>query len=97
MITEYSDISIISGKPEEETHHLVYGYGMRDLADEDGLTAPLTSEEHHFIHENRYAGKMSKIIGQLAFEKEYYRSRRHDKGIDPARDAFRKRYGISYL
>ena len=97
MITSYADISAISGRPKEESHHLIYGYGMRELADKDGLILPLTTDEHRLIHSVPTVGQMSKIIGQLAWEKEFYRRLRHDAGIDPSRDAFRKRYGISYL
>ena len=41
---------------------------------------------------------MSKIAGQLAFEKEYYRLKLGlKKEEDPAREKFRERYGQSYL
>ena len=48
------------------------------------------------------AEKLSKMLGQLAYEKEYYRSILEsvdglEEGEDPAREKFRRRYGISYL
>ena len=48
------------------------------------------------------AEKLSKMLGQVAYEKEYYRSLLEavdelEKGEDPAREVFRRRYGISYL
>lgn len=48
------------------------------------------------IHNNSAAEKLSKIAGQLAWEKEYYH-KLYGYENDPAREAFRKRYGRSYL
>jgi len=104
IVTKYTDLSAFSGKKAEAGHHMVWGrYGaLRDLADEDGLLLPLTNDEHDTgklserIHDNSAAEKLSKIAGQLAFEKEYYRKKCGEKE-DPAREAFRKRYGKSYL
>ena len=58
---------------------MIYGRGLRELADEDGLTIPLTHAEHNMnpngqrwqVHENAPAEALSKIAGQLAWEKEY--------------------------
>jgi hypothetical protein len=107
IITEYEDISAFSGAPAECTHHCVYGRGLRELADEDGLTIPLTNAEHNMsphgqryqIHENPPAEALSRMVGQLAWEKNYYRDLCTVAGNteDDAREAFRKRYGISYL
>ncbi len=104
IVTAYTDDSIISGVPRECIHELVFGKGIRDRAIEDGLTIPLTNEEHNTatkpedrIHGNPRAEDLSKIAGQLAWEKEYYRSVIHGEGDDPARGAFRRRYGISFL
>ena len=108
IVTEYTNISAFSQNPRECDHHLIFGSGLRKLADEDGLIIPLTNKEHNMgqtterIHENQAAEKLSKIAGQLAYEKEYYRSalealKETDADSDPAREAFRERYGISYL
>lgn len=108
VLTEYTELSAFSAAPRECDHHLVFGSGMRKLADEDGLIIPLTNREHNTgpieerVHGNMSAEKLSKMLGQVAFEKEYYRSLLEaagdlDKGEDPARDIFRRRYGISYL
>ena len=48
------------------------------------------------IHDNSVAEKLSKIAGQLVWEKEYYH-KLYGYENDPAREAFRKRYGRSYL
>lgn len=108
IVTEYTEISAFSQNPKECEHHLIFGNGLRKLADEDGLIIPLTNYEHNTgpigerIHENVAAEKLSKMLGQVAYEKEYYRSilesvDRLEKGEDPAREKFRRRYGISYL
>lgn len=108
IVTKYTNISAFSQNPKECDHHLIFGSGLRKLADEDGLIIPLTNAEHNLgkdtekIHENQAAEKLSKMVGQLAYEKEYYRSalealKETDADSDPAREAFRERYGISYL
>lgn len=103
IVTEYTNISAFSQNPRECDHHLIFGSGLRKLADEDGLIIPLTNREHNLgndtekIHENQAAEKLSKMLGQLAYEKEFYKKALGAGEEDPAREAFRKRYGISYL
>lgn len=101
IVTEYEGISAFSGFPAECTHHLIFGNGLRKLADADGLTIPLTNAEHNMsrygIHEHPAAEKLSKIAGQLAWEKEYIARTTYDGIRSEAREAFRERYGISYL
>ena len=100
IITEYTDLSVVSGAPKECTHHCIFGNGRHKLADKDGLTIPLTNAEHNMgkyqLHENPTAEMLSKIIGQLAWEKEYISQGNTDIKKE-AREAFRKRYGESYL
>lgn len=103
IVTEYEDISVFSGKPKEVCHHLVFGRGLRELADQDGLWIPLTNAEHNMspngqrwqVHENAPAEALSKMAGQLAWEKHKIA----EKGCSEheARELFRKRYGISFL
>lgn len=103
IVTKYTEISAFSTNPKECDHHLIYGSGLRKLADQDGLILPLTNREHNTgaiperIHDNPAAEKLSKMLGQVAWEKEYYRTKWNDGVDDQAREAFRKRYGISYL
>ena len=88
------------GKPCYSEHHLLFGTGIRPLAEEDGIKVPICEQCHtsgkvsERIHDNSMAEKLSKIAGQLAFEK-----RKCAEGMteDDAREAFRKRYGGSYL
>lgn len=108
IVTEFTDISAFSGAPAECRHHLCFGRGIRELAEQDGIWIPLTNSEHNMspngqryqIHENPPAEALSKMCGQMAWEKEYYREfYRQHTGFDEdcSREAFRKRYGISYL
>ena len=101
IITDYRELSVISNAPRECTHHCIFGNGRHELADKDGLTIPMTNAEHNMgkyaLHENPTAEMLSKIIGQLAWEKEYI-AKRTDRDLrHEAREAFRKRYGESYL
>lgn len=103
IVTEYEDISAFTAAPADCKHHLVFGTGLRELADKDGLWIPLTNAEHNMspyglsyqVHENFAAEKLSKIAGQLAWEKNAI----FQTGCNPteARIFFRQRYGISYL
>ena len=113
MITNYESFCAICNARAEHRHHLVFGRGIRELAETDDLTIPLCELCHRKIHEgecaksgnrekdkyNRYA-VMSKIIGQLAWEKHYIMERRglpFDTIEEEAREAFRNRYRKSYL
>lgn len=110
IVTKYTNISAFSQNPRECDHHLIFGSGLRELADEDGLIIPLTNKEHNMgqnterIHGNQAAEKLSKMLGQEAWE-EYHLSEilAEIKDVTPeeirteAREAFRRRYGISYL
>lgn len=70
------------------------------MAEQDGIKVPICEQCHtsgkviERIHDNPMAEKLSKIAGQLAFEK-----RKCAEGFseDDAREIFRKRYGRSYL
>ena len=100
VLTKYNGFCIFCGKPTQTEHHLLFG--IRELAEEDGVKIPVCDAEHNMaggtrqIHDNSIAEKLSKIAGQLAWEKEYYRSL-YGNEDDPAREAFRERYGRSYL
>lgn len=104
IITRYEGLSVMSGLPRECRHHLIFGgAGRREKAEEDGLWIPLTHKEHNMathrseqIHGNPRAEFLSKLAGQLAFEKEYYRRQLCTGEQDPAREVFRDRYGESY-
>ncbi len=102
IVTEYEDISAFTGNIAECRHHLIYGRGLRELAEKDGLWIPLTNREHNAgpeliyqIHGNPSAEHLSKICGQLAWERHQILEGGYTG--EEARDAFLRRYGRSYL
>lgn len=111
IVTDYEDISAFSGQPSQAKHHLIFGNGLRRLAEEDGLFIFLTHSEHNMspngqryqVHENPPAEALSRMVGQLAWEKEYIANElTKTTGLKEimykeAREEFRKRYGRSYL
>jgi hypothetical protein len=111
IVTNYEQYSVFSGTPTTTHHHLCFGKGIRPLAEQDGIWIPVTDAEHNMspkgtvyqIHDNPAAEKLSKIAGQLAYEKHWIAEHRalpfeDSKALeDEAREAFRKRYGKSFL
>ena len=99
MITEYIDFCLICGKPRECEHHLLRG-SRRQLAEDDDLTMPMCDDCHNMgekdrvLHGNFMAEALSKIVGQLAYEKK-----KCAEGFteDDAREEFRRIYGKSWL
>lgn len=95
---EYQKYCAFCGRPCETEHHLIFGRGMRQLAEEDGIKLTVCGcchvSGHSRIHNNPMAEKLSKMLGQVAYEKE-----RAFDGMnrEEARESFRKRYGRSYL
>ncbi len=100
IVTKYESYCVFCGQPTTTDHHLVFGRGIRQLADEDGLKLPVCDKCHTLgnlterIHDNIMAEKLSKICGQLAYEKQ---KRSEGFTTDESRIMFRKRYGVSYL
>ena len=93
MITNYTEYCIICGRPKTDDHHLVFGRGRRKLASQDDLLIPLCREHHDFIHKGE-CQTLSKIIGQLLYERDKCAE---GYAVDAARESFRLRYGESYL
>lgn len=100
IVTKYTEYCLLCGRPTTTGHHLVFGKGIRNLADEDKLIIPCCDNCHTLnkvtdrIHDNPVAEKLSKIIGQLAYEKHKVAEGMSE---DEARESFRKRYGRSFL
>ena len=82
-------------------HHLLFGKGIRDKAEQDGLKVPICDDCHttgikiERIHDNPMAEKLSKMLGQMAYERNIIA----EKGcsIEKAREYFRARYGKTYF
>ena len=101
IVTDYPDICIFCNGYAEEEHHLLFGYGIRPLAEKDGIKVGMCRKCHTSaakvsdrIHDNPSAEKLSKIAGQLAWEKHEVAQGCSE---EEARKRFRKRYGVSYL
>lgn len=100
ILTKYTQYCAFCGQPTYDEHHLLFGKGIRPLAEADGIKLPACKKCHTLgiiaerIHDNPMAEKLSKMCGQLAWEK-----RKVAEGCteDEAREWFRKRYGRSYL
>lgn len=88
MITEYTDICALCGAPKDETHHMIFGRGLRPIADRDELLLPLCRKCHKEIHMNGTAGTLSKMLGQMQWETEH---------PEQGRKGFMEVYGRSYL
>lgn len=99
IVTEYPEYCLFCGRPVEAGHHLIGGPN-RAKADKDGLYIPCCNNCHNLgeplnrIHGNPMAEVMSKMMGQLAWEKHAVAE---GKTEEQAREAFRLRYGVSYL
>lgn len=101
---KYSGICAFCGRPlvNKTYHHLIYGRqgAFRDKAEEDGLKLPACDNCHTMnrnaekIHGNVMAEKLSKMLGQMAYEKEKVAE---GLSVDAAREDFRRRYGKSFL
>lgn len=105
-VTNYNDVCFFCGKPATETHHLIFGTSARQLSDKDGLFIPICAECHtqsisvkDRIHDNPMAEKLSKMLGQAIFERNYYKDLWYqlNRDTDEARERFIERYGRSYL
>lgn len=96
---DYAGYDIIDGTQNVQRHHIFGGTANRRLSDEDGLWVPLSDEHHQgkmSVHMNKEMRVLMRIIGQLAWEKHYI-AENENVSEDDAREAFRKRYGISML
>ena len=88
-VTKYERYSAFSGSPAECIHHLIFGRGKRQLADDDGIWIPLLHKEHNAsetglkdqVHENPAAEHLSKMAGQLCWE-EWYLAEKLEHVID---------------
>ena len=102
IVTEYPEICIFCGRQAEAEHHLIFGTAGRELSEKDGLKIPVCNNCHNMgqklcrIHENPMAERLSKMLGQAIWEKEWI-SANNQQESRKAREAFQKRYGRSYL
>lgn len=99
---------VICGRMAEASHHLIFGRGYRNLAEEDSLKIDLCNQHHNFgsmsIHDNTSAEYLSKMLGQALWERKKllealscFDKEVADFANTEAREAFVKRYGRSWL
>lgn len=89
---------ICGNRYAEDTHHLVFGRGLRELADEDGLTISLCPDCHTMgsmaLHKSNTAATLSKMLGQAIYERDQVAT---GKTVEEAREMFLRRYGRCWL
>ena len=90
------------GRPFQCEHHLIFGTSQRALSDSDNLTIDMCNDCHNMaqkpvdrIHGNTMAEKLSKMLGQAIYERDYIILNKCDG--EEARGAFMARYGRNYL
>lgn len=110
IITKWMDYCMICASPNVEVHHGLYG-SKHKLADEDSLLMPLCPNHHNSskksVHHDKEMKILSQQISQLAWERKYLADKlasdenlghqSSDDWMDEAREAFRQRYGESWL
>jgi len=98
----------LCGNLAECEHHLIFGYSMRKLADEDHISLMLCNNCHNLakhsedrIHGNSTAEKLSKMLGQMMWEKKYieeaFEMATGETIAKEARSEFMNRYGRSWI
>lgn len=102
------ELCAICGRRAEAEHHLIFGRGMRNLCDEDGLTIPICNHCHNMstmsIHDHTSAEQLSKMLGQALFERrelieaiKIFDEEFAEYMDSEARNRFLKRYGRGWL
>ena len=100
ILTNSKDCCFFSARPADCEHHLIFGTSNRKLSEEDGLKVPISNYCHNMgdikdkIHGNPMAEKLSKMLGQAIWERQKVSE---GYSLEDARNAFRKRYGKSFL
>ena len=113
IVTRIDGICFFCGRPAEGTHHLIFGTAGREQAEKDGLKVPICNNCHNMgevsrrIHGNSMAERLSKMLGQALWEKQWIiKDAVHDPDEEEeiqnlevriARKEFMSRYAKSYL
>ena len=107
VITQYTEYCLICGASTECEHHLIEGVANRAKSEKWGLKIPLCNSCHNMnansMHGNTKMNRLGKIMGQIAFEKEFWKSKvmasKDEKKLmeQDARDLFRKDFGKSFV
>lgn len=90
-VTDETNVCLICGwNPAENTHHLICGTYGRTFSDEYGLMIPLCATCHNELHASGVAMKLSKMLGQAIWEKNYYKDLYY--GLNRDEDEARERF-----
>ena len=98
-VTNIQDTCALCGNLAGHEHHLICGTANRNKSEQFGLKMGLCVRCHDFIHAYGPAMKLSKMLGQAIFERNYYRDLYYEmnREEDEARDRFRELFGKSFL
>lgn len=111
IVTDDMEHCLISGAPEPVWHHLLEGTGCRHISNDDGLVIPLKPMLHNepmslermhprpkcAIHFCPALSRMSHMLAQLAWERQYLINKFGKQYGEEARNAFLRRYGKKFL
>jgi hypothetical protein len=99
---QYAKYCFFCGSPNATAeHHFIFGRGIRNLAEEDGIKAHICDRCHTVgkllerVHDNAMAEKLSKMFGQAIYERNTLANKEVET-VDEAREKFRRRYGQCY-
>lgn len=99
-VTEERTMCICCNKRfAQHTHHLICGTSDRKFSTNYGLLIPICAKCHNELHESGVATRLSKMLGQAIWEKNYYKDLYYqlNRDEDEARDRFRELHCGSYL
>lgn len=98
-VTDVEDTCLLCGGLATQEHHLICGTANRKRSEELGLKIGVCAACHNFIHQYGAATRLSKILGQAIFERNYYKDLWYqmNEGENEARDKYREIFGKSYL
>jgi thymidine kinase len=99
-IIDKSNYCVFCGAETSTKHHLIFGLSQRQIAEDEGVYIPVCDYHHTLgditrrIHDNTIAERLSKMYGQVCWEKRKI----SEKGCteDEAREMFIKRFGRNY-
>ena len=98
-VTDIQVECILCGDMATNEHHLICGTANRNMSEKYGLKMPLCAKCHNSIHAHGPMMKLSKMLGQAIFERNYDRDLYYElnREEDEARDRFRELFGKSFL
>lgn len=103
---EKEDICAMCGRYKKlERHHLIFGSYSRTPADDEHIYIDICEDCHtkalrviDRIHDNVAAERLSKMLGQMMYERDYIaRNTMQDNILQKARASFMAKFGRNYL